>query len=129
LSKAYGEEMASFYHDRYGIETVSIRIGSSFPVVKDRRMMHTWISARDLTELIRCSLYTPEVGHTIVYGMSNNKAVWWDNKYAAHLNYVPQDTSEIFREQVEQQPMPQPTDPVSVYQGGAFTAAGPFEDN
>jgi uronate dehydrogenase len=31
LSKCYGEDMASFYFDRYGIETVSIRIGSSFP--------------------------------------------------------------------------------------------------
>jgi Nucleoside-diphosphate-sugar epimerases len=30
LSKCYGEDVASFYFDRYGIETVSIRIGSSF---------------------------------------------------------------------------------------------------
>ncbi len=127
LSKAYGEEMASFYFDRYGIETVSIRIGSCFPVVKDRRMMHTWISARDLTELIRCGLQTPEVGHTIVYGMSDNKRVWWDNRLAAHLGFVANDSSEIFREQVEQQPRPGSDDPVSVYQGGAFTAQGPFE--
>src|SRR3546814_858537 len=129
LSKAYGEEMANFYHDRYDLETVSIRIGSSFPVVKDRRMMHTWISARDLTELIHGALYTPGVGHTIVFGMSGNKEVWWNNKYAAHLNFVPRDTSETFREQVERQPMPAGTDPVSMYQGGVFTAAGPFESN
>lgn len=128
LSKAYGEEMASFYFDRYGIETVSIRIGSCFPQVKDRRMMHTWISARDLTELIRCGLFTPDVGHTIVYGASNNKDVWWDNHCASKLGFFPQDTSEIFREQVERQPMPDAHDPVSVYQGGVFTAAGPFED-
>lgn len=127
LSKAYGEEMANFYFDRYGIETVSIRIGSSFPVVKDRRMMHTWISARDLTELICCGLVTPQVGHTIVYGISDNKRVWWDNRLAAHLNFVARDTSELFREQVEQQPMPAADDPVAVYQGGAFTAQGPFE--
>ena len=41
LSKSYGEDMASFYHDRYGIETVSIRIGSSFPEPANRRMMST----------------------------------------------------------------------------------------
>ncbi len=128
LSKVYGEATASFYHDRYGIETVSIRIGSCFPVPKDRRMMHSWISGRDLTELIRCGLYTPEVGHTIVYGMSNNKKVWWDNKLAAHLNFVAQDSSEDFRDLVEQQPMPAPTDPVSMYQGGVYTAAGPYDD-
>ncbi|NYT76679.1 NAD(P)-dependent oxidoreductase [Alcaligenaceae bacterium] len=127
LSKAYGEEMASFYFDRYGIETVSIRIGSCFPTVKDRRMMHTWISERDLTELIRCGLFTPEVGHTIVYGVSNNKDTWWDNHCAAKLGFVAQDSSEIFRDDVERQPMPAASDPVSVYQGGVFTAAGPFE--
>ena len=127
LSKAYGEEMASFYFDRYGIETVSIRIGSCFPVPKDRRMMDTWISARDLTELIRCALVTEAVGHTIVYGMSNNENVWWDNHLASKLNFVAQDTSEIFREQIERQPMPAADDPVAVYQGGTFTALGPFE--
>ncbi|MFX7052628.1 NAD(P)-dependent oxidoreductase, partial [Acinetobacter baumannii] len=31
LSKSYGEDMAQFYFDRYGVETVSIRIGSIFP--------------------------------------------------------------------------------------------------
>lgn len=129
LSKAYGEEMASFYHDRYGIETVSIRIGSSFPAPRDRRMMHTWLSAGDLTELIRCALYTPNVGNTIVFGMSNNKKVWWDNRYAAHLGYAAQDSSEAFREQIEQQPMPAANDPSMVYQGGVFTAQGPFGDD
>ena len=30
LSKAFGENLAQFYWDRHGIETVSLRIGSSF---------------------------------------------------------------------------------------------------
>jgi uronate dehydrogenase len=38
LSKAFGENLAQFYWDRYGIETVSLRIGSSFPSRKDRRI-------------------------------------------------------------------------------------------
>src|SRR3546814_19660422 len=77
--------MANFYYDRYGIETVSIRIGSSFPEPANRRMMSTWLSFRDLTELMRCALFTPAVGHTVVYGMSANRDVWWDNHLAAHL--------------------------------------------
>ena len=44
LSKAFGENLAQFYWDRYGIETVSLRIGSSFPEPKDRRMLATWMS-------------------------------------------------------------------------------------
>jgi len=129
LSKSYGEDMASFYFDRYGIETVSIRIGSSFPVPQNRRMMSTWLSFRDLTQLIERSLYTPNVGHTVVYGMSDNKRVWWDNHLAAHLGYQAQDSSEVFRDQVDAQPMPAADDPAMVYQGGAFVAAGPFGDD
>ncbi len=128
LSKSYGEDMATFYFDRYGIETVSIRIGSSFPEPQNRRMMSTWLSFDDLTQLIERSLFTPNVGHTVVYGMSDNRDVWWDNRFAAHLGYTAKDSSEVFRDKVEQQPMPAADDPAAVYQGGAFAAAGPFGD-
>ena len=128
LSKSYGEDMVTFYFDRYGIETVSIRIGSSFPEPQNRRMMSTWLSFDDLTQLIERSLFTPSVGHTVVYGMSANRDVWWDNRFAAHLGYTAKDSSEVFRDKVEQQPMPAADDPAAVYQGGAFAAAGPFGD-
>jgi len=127
LSKSYGEDLASFYFDRYGIETVSIRIGSSFPEPQNRRMMSTWLSYRDLTHLLERALFTPDVGHTVVYGMSANRDVWWDNHLATHLGFEPQDSSEIFRSKVEAQPAPEPGDPVAIYQGGAFVAAGPFD--
>jgi uronate dehydrogenase len=129
LSKSYGEDMASFYFDRYGIETVSIRIGSSFPEPANRRMMSTWLSYDDLTQLIERSLYTPDVGHTVVYGMSDNRDVWWDNQFAAHLGFEAKDSSEVFRAKVEAQPMPAADDPARIYQGGAFVAAGPFGDD
>ena len=126
LSKSFGEDLASFYFDRYGIETVSIRIGSSFTEPLNRRMMHSWLSYRDLTTLIEKCLFTPDVKHTIVYGMSDNRNIWWDNAQAAHLSFVPQDSSEAFRDKVEAQPPLAPTDPNAIYQGGAFTAQGPF---
>ncbi|SDG48804.1 uronate dehydrogenase [Pseudomonas benzenivorans] len=129
LSKSYGEDLASFYFDRYGIESVSIRIGSSFPEPNNRRMLSTWLSYRDLTQLLERALYTPNVGHTVVYGMSANRDLWWDNHLAAHLGYQPQDSSEAFRERVEAQPMPAADDPVRLFQGGAFAAAGPFGDD
>ena len=129
LSKSYGEDMASFYFDRYGIETVSIRIGSSFPEPANRRMMSTWLSYDDLTHLLERCLYAPNVGHTVVYGMSDNRDVWWDNSKAAHLGFKPKDSSEIFRDKVEAQPMPAADDPARIYQGGAFVAVGPFGDD
>ena len=128
LSKSYGEDMASFYFDRYGIETVSIRIGSSFAEPHNRRMMSTWLSFADLTQLIERSLYTPDVGHTVVYGVSDNNTVWWDNRLASKLDYKPKDSSEVFREKVDAQPLPAADDPAMLYQGGAFVASGPFGD-
>ncbi|MDR5836894.1 NAD(P)-dependent oxidoreductase [Caballeronia sp. LZ034LL] len=127
LSKSFGEDMAQLYFDRYGIETVSIRIGSVFPEPKDRRMMASWMSQDDFHDLLRRSLFTPDVGHTIAFGMSANAHTWWDNRCAAHLGFVPHDSSEPFREKIEATPPPLPTDPVAVLQGGAFTTIGPFD--
>jgi len=127
LSKAYGEDLSRFYFDRYGIETACLRIGSSFPEPKDRRMLITWLSYRDLTELVRCCLFAPELGHTIVYGASANRDKWWGNSKAAHIGFHPQDSSEPFRAKVEALPALDPHDPAALYQGGGFVKSGPFE--
>jgi uronate dehydrogenase len=127
LSKAFGEDLSRFYFDRYGIETACLRIGSSFPEPKDQRMLITWLSYRDLTELIRCCLFAPKLGHTIVYGASDNRDKWWDNAQAAHLGFKPQDNSEPFRAKAESVPALAEDDPARIYQGGAFVKLGPFE--
>lgn len=128
LSKAYGENLAQFYFDRYRIETVSLRIGSSFPEPKDRRMLATWLSYDDLERLVVASLSAPVVGHTVVYGVSDNTTTWWDNTGARHLGYRPQDSSERFRAALQaRQPTLDATDPAVVHQGGGFVTQGPFE--
>lgn len=128
LSKAFGENLAQFYFDRYGIETVSLRIGSSFPEPKDRRMLATWLSHDDLERLVVASLTAPVVGHSVVYGVSDNTTVWWDNTRARHLGYRPRDSSEPFRADREaRQPVLDPNDPATRLQGGGFVTQGPFE--
>lgn len=128
LSKAYGENLSRFYFDRYGIETVCLRIGSSFPEPRDRRMLATWLSYDDLERLVVASLTAPVVGHTIAFGMSDNATTWWDNKYARHLGWKPQDSSEPFRVAKEAaQPALDLDDPAVIHQGGAFVRMGPFE--
>lgn len=129
VSKAFGENLSRYYFDRYGIETVCLRIGSSFPQVKDRRMLATFLSYDDLVELVRCALFAPRVGHTVIFGASNNSLKWWDNSKAAHLGFEPRDASDTQRARVEAaNPPPAPGDPAGIYQGGAFVAAGPFDD-
>jgi uronate dehydrogenase len=129
VSKCFGENLSRFYYDRYGVQTVCLRIGSSFPQVKDRRMLATFLSYDDLVELVRCALFAPDPGHTIVFGASDNAVKWWDNAKAAHLGFKPKDDADQQRERVEASSPPlDPADPARIYQGGAFVRAGPFED-
>ena len=129
LSKAFGEDLSRFYFDRYGIETACVRIGSSFPEPRDRRMLATWLSFDDLHRLITACLSTPVLGHSIIFGMSDNAVTWWDNSRARHIGYVPQDSSDVFRDAVYARTTnPDLKDPVAQYQGGGFVVAGPFGD-
>ena len=127
VSKAFGEDLSRFYFDRYGIETACVRIGSSFPEPKDRRMLATWLSFDDLHRLITACLTTPVLGHSIIFGMSNNAVTWWDNSQANHIGYKAQDSSDVFKDAVyARTPAPDVTSPVAQFQGGGFVQAGPF---
>lgn len=127
LSKCFGENLAQLYWDRFGIETVSVRIGSSFAAPKDRRMLATWMSFDDTERLIVAALTAPVVGHSVIYGMSDNATTWWDNTSARHIGYRPQDSSDVFRAEVEaRQQTLDLSDPAVLRQGGAFVRTGPF---
>lgn len=128
VSKVYGEALASLYWDKYGIETLIVRIGSCFPEPHDRRMMATWMSAGDMLRLIGCMLNAPRLGCPIVYGVSDNAESWWDNSETAYLGWTPQDSSSQFAHMFADDPPVDPTDPAVIYQGGNFAKAGHFED-
>jgi uronate dehydrogenase len=126
VSKCFGEALSRFYFDRFGIETVCLRIGSSHPKPKSARMMITYLSYNDLVELVRCSLFTPRVDHTIAYGTSDNAATWWDNRKASHLGFKPADSSREFADLFPPTAVrPDPNDPAGLYQGGPFITDGP----
>jgi uronate dehydrogenase len=127
LSKAFGENLAQFYFDRHGLETVSIRIGSCLPEPVDRRQLSSWISHDDMERLLVSALTAPVVGHSIVYGASDNRTTWWDNSQGNHVGYRPQDSSEPWRAAIEAKQGPvDPTRPEVKYQGGGFVVLGPF---
>lgn len=127
VSKCFGEALSRYYFDRFGLETVCLRIGSSFPQPKNARMMVTYLSYGDLAELIRCSLFAPRVGHTIAFGVSDNDMRWWDNRYAGHLGFRARDSSREFAPLFPPPaPDPDPADIASQHQGGPFLLAGPI---
>jgi uronate dehydrogenase len=129
VSKCYGEALARYYFDKFGVESVCVRIGSCFPEPRDRRMLSTWLSPDDCFALVRAVFDAPEVGCLTVYGVSANRDVWWNNDHAALLGWRPRDSSERFRAKVEAaQPPEDPASPATIFQGGKFVAAGHFED-
>lgn len=119
LSKAFGEDLGRYYADKYGISCMSIRIGSSFPEPIDRRMLSTWMSYRDMTELVRVGLEA-DYHYEIVYGVSDNTRSWWDNRNAYRLGFRAQDNSEVFAAKVQDIVY---NDPVADHvQGGRFAS-------
>lgn len=125
VSKLFGENLSRMYFDRYGIETACLRIGSSFPEPRDRRMLATWLSHGDLHRLVRACLTTPVLGHTILYGISDNAPAWYDNRTARHVGFVPRDSSDAFRDAVFARTAPPDlSDPAAVYQAGGFVHLG-----
>lgn len=128
VSKVFGEALASMYHDKFGIETASIRIGSSFPEPKNHRMLSTWLSYDDLVRLIECIFRVPKLGCPIIYGASDNDAAWWDNGKVSYLGWRPQDNAEVFRARIDATQTPPPADDVNaLYQGGGFCGDGIHE--
>ncbi len=93
-SKAAGELLARMYYDRYGLESICLRIGSVIrddDPGRDARYESTWLSHRDLNQLVRKSLST-RTGFGIYYGVSNNRKRFWDISNAeAELDYHPVD--------------------------------------
>lgn len=94
VSKAAAEGIARMYYELRGPESVCLRIGSVLndddPTQKPRYEC-TWLSHRDLVQLVRKSLLA-NVRFGIYYGVSNNRRRFWDISNAeAELGYQPED--------------------------------------
>jgi NAD+ dependent glucose-6-phosphate dehydrogenase len=94
LSKAFGEAVARYYFDRWGIQAICLRIGAVLKdddPTKESQNRRIWLSYRDLVQLVEKSLAS-DVTFGIYYGISNNKDAFWDISNArADLGYEPVD--------------------------------------
>ena len=90
-------------------------------------MLATWLSYDDLERLVVASLSSPVVGFSVIYGMSDNPVVWWDNASAKHVGYQPQDSSAKFKNATEARQLTLDlNDPAVIYQGGGFVKNSPI---
>jgi nucleoside-diphosphate-sugar epimerase len=92
VSKAFGEALARYYSDAFGMSMQCIRIGwftNQTPAI--RNLLGLWFSARDLALLSGLCLETPR-RFGIYNGTSNNSQHHWDLQTARdELGYAPVD--------------------------------------
>ena len=74
LTKTFVEDLASLYWDKFGLESVMLRICSCFEEPRDRRMLWSWLSFADCVRLAEAALTAPRVGFSVIYGTSDNAA-------------------------------------------------------
>ena len=129
VSKCYGEMLASLYFDKFGIETARVRIGSCFEKPLDRRMLATWLSADDFVSLTKRIFECDRLGCPVIYGVSDNNELWWDNQKVSYIGWKPVDSSDKYANEPHLQTRAGDINDLSVrYQGGGFASAGHFED-
>lgn len=107
-SKAYGEALGHMYADRFGLEVISVRIGSFTERPTQPRHLSTWLSPGDAVRLFAACLTAPDVGYAVVYGVSANDRGWWDLGPARALGYEPRDNAEDYAAEVGDGPPPEP---------------------
>jgi len=124
LSKAFGELMSQYFFDRYGVESLGIRIGSLAERAMDERRVHTWCSPRDLVDLFDIGLTRARLGHRVVYGQSDNPEPFFDNSTAEKIGFAASERStDHLADPGLLDQSPDPNDPASRYVGGFFATA------
>ncbi|MBS0015922.1 MAG: NAD(P)-dependent oxidoreductase [Arthrospira sp. SH-MAG29] len=99
VGKAFGEALAQFFVDQYGMSIICLRIGSFLPYPNSDRSLKTWCSPRDLAQLVQKSLDHQDLGFQIFYGVSHNTNLIWNIDNARQLiDYQPQDNAELTRD-------------------------------
>jgi len=122
VSKAFGEAVARFYADRYGLRVACLRIGSCDDRPRSPRMLSTWLSPGDAVRLVDACLRAPKLDYAVVYGVSGNTRGWWDLQPARDLGYDPRDNAEDFAAEVLAGHEPLAADdPEHAWAGGAWT--------
>ncbi|EAR52380.1 hypothetical protein OG2516_07882 [Oceanicola granulosus HTCC2516] len=120
LAKCFAEDMGRMYWEKRGLEAVCLRIFSCTPEPQNARALGSWLSYRDLRQLVTRAIETPTVGFTVAYGVSANDRAPVSNARVGFLGYKPQDNAEDWAETLLPQARPDPADLAQTRVGGPF---------
>jgi uronate dehydrogenase len=120
VSKAFGEALARYYVERYGMRVACLRIGTFAERPPDVRALSTWLSPGDCALLVDACLRSAALGFAQVWGISANTRRHWSLAAGHALGYHPREDAEFYADTL---PSPDPL-PSDDFVGGGFTTAG-----
>ena len=101
VSKIFGEALARYYAEEYGMTSICIRLGTVSPANRpgsDARSMVSWFSHRDLVTMVDRCIEVKNVTFDIFFGASGNTWKIYDTPRAWRvLGFEPLDNAESFR--------------------------------
>ena len=122
-SKVWGEMMGRLYWAKHGVESVLVRIGSSFPKPVDARMLATWLSYGDLARLAERVVLAQSTGCCVIWGVSNNiRMTWWEGDAREQIGWAPEDSADAYADEVEGITSGDPV--IEAHQGGGYVKIG-----
>ena len=92
--KAAFEDVLRMYYDRWGIRSVSMRIGTYRTLPIDQRSLASWLSPGDVARLVDAGLRHPDPGCLVINGYSANTRLKVAKTHWDFLGYQPQDNAE-----------------------------------
>jgi NAD(P)-dependent dehydrogenase (short-subunit alcohol dehydrogenase family) len=98
VSKCFGEAMGRYMAEQENLSVIALRIGAFQPLASARdekqglHMLDTWVSRRDLNQLIEKCIDAEHIRFAIFHGLSDNRFKRLDISDARELvGYAPQD--------------------------------------
>jgi nucleoside-diphosphate-sugar epimerase len=100
-SKVFGEALGRYYAEGHGISVICLRLGTMGPKDQpgdDPRSYVSWLSQRDLGQMVDRCLEAENIQYDIFFAASNNTWKIYDTPRAHQvLGYAPVDNAESFR--------------------------------
>ncbi|SLN35592.1 NAD-dependent epimerase/dehydratase family protein [Roseisalinus antarcticus] len=122
LAKCFAEDLGRMYWEKRGLEAVCLRILSCTPEPQNARALGTWLSHRDLVQLVTRAIETPQTGFTVAFGVSGNDRAPVSNARVPFLGYRPKDNAENWAPSLLAMARPDPMDPAQACLGGPFAS-------
>ncbi len=108
VTKVWGETLGRYYHDKYGLEFIALRLGAfeeyDSPRLAYQGMRNIWLSPRDAVGVFRAAIEKEGIGYAIVNATSKTPEEQMELQPTLEiLGWQPQEKPEDFAVEKPQQ--------------------------